>query len=323
MSTEESMGTKVISMSIIVPVYKAEPYIEKCITSILDNRLFDSHCELIVVDDGSPDRSMEIVKRMCARRQNVTLVRQNNQGASMARNTGESRASGEYLWFVDNDDWLTAGAIEKILALTAATNADIVNIDHMLADGHHSTVKNRAETGIVYLGLEYLKLSCVQNPVWNYIYRTDYYRDCGLHFDKDIIHEDTLFTPIAMFLAERVVWLAEVCYVHNIREGSIMTSTNNLVHALDMLKVLKKLEAYRSQFATTVPKSRILSWYSALAVGGVFHYWKLLSKKERRMLSMEMDARLMLRPIFRSGSLKYLVAVASMLWHKPLPRGVQ
>ena len=305
------------SLSIIVPVYKVESYVEKCILSILDNRLFDSHCELIVVDDGSPDRSFEIVERLCALRQNVTLVRQLNQGLGMARNTGEVLAKGEFLWFVDSDDWLPVGAIEKVLSLIASTKPDVVNIDYVMSDGSRTTVKNHAMTNIVYTGLDYLDVSCVQNPVQYYIFRTCFYRERGLHFEKGIYHEDALFTPIALCQAQRVVRLAEDCYVYNVREGSIMTSGNNLKHARDMLHVVGKLELFRSQCSAGYRQSGVLSRYSALAVGSVFYYWKLLGKEGRRMMSAEMNARLMLGPICRSGKLKYLVAVVAMLCYYP------
>lgn len=314
------MRTSLPSLSIIVPVYKVEPYIEKCIASILENRLFASHCELIVVDDGSPDGSMEIIERICAFRQNVTLVRQHNQGLGMARNAGAGWATGEYLWFVDSDDWLPSGSIARILTLITDTKPDVVNIDYVMSDGRRTTVLNRASTAVVYTGLEYLSLSCVQNPIQYYILRTSFYRDSNLKFEKGIYHEDSLFTPTALFQAQRVVRLAEDCYVYNVRQGSIMTSGNNLKHTRDMLIVLEKLEAFRRHRAEGFRQSHILSRYSALAIGGVYFYWKLLDKKERWMVSQEMEIRLMLVPIFNSGFLKYILAVALMLFQNSLRR---
>ena len=310
------------SLSIIVPVYKVEPYIEKCITSIFENRLFDSHCELIVVDDGSPDHSMEIVESLCASRQNVTLVRQNNQGLGMARNTGASKAEGEYLWFVDSDDWLPNHAIEKILALIEATDPDVVNIDHVMSNGQHNTVVNNASSNAVYTGFEYLRLSIVQNPVQYYIYRTNFYRGSSLHFEKKIYHEDTLFTPTALFLAQRVVRLAEDCYVYNMRAGSIMTSGNNLKHVRDTIHLVRKLEDFRKQHSVVFRQSHVLSRYTVLAFGAIFYYWKLLGKSERRMVSGEIDFKMMLEPICYSGLLKYIVPLIIMFCRKPfaIPR---
>jgi glycosyltransferase involved in cell wall biosynthesis len=321
------MSPPVPALSIVVPVYKVEAYVEKCIASILANELFDSRCELIVVDDGSPDESMAIVERLCEHRPNVTLVRQANQGLGAARNAGEGRARGDYLWFVDSDDWLPEDAIERILALIAATAPDVVNIDYVMSDGRRTPVKNRAMPGVVYCGLDYLQQSYVQNPVQYYVFRTRFYRDRGLHFEKGIYHEDALFTPTALFEAARVVRLAHDCYVYNLREASIMTSGNHLKHARDMLTVVARLEAFRARRAGGWRPSRVLARYAAVAVGGVYYYWKRLGPAERRMVSGEMSGRLLLAPILSSGALKYLAAAAVMLgWRtlgrsQPLPRG--
>ncbi len=310
-----------ISLSIVVPVYKVEPFIEKCIKSILENRFFDTHCELVIVDDGSPDRSMEIVESLCDALPNVTLVHQPNQGLGVARNTGESIAKGEYLWFVDSDDWLLAGAIEKILTIITETKPDIVNIDYVMSDTSHSAVINNAENGIIYTGLTYLSISCVQNPVQYYVFRTNYYRDSGLQFEKDIYHEDSLFTPIALFHALRVVRLMDDCYVYNLREGSIMTSGNNLKHAFDMITVSRKLEAFRLLHAIESEHSRIISRYIALAIGSVFYYWKRLGQEDRHRVSSCIDNWLFLKSIYRSRNIKYLIHIAIMLVYRPLKLG--
>jgi len=307
-----------ISLSIIVPVYQVEPYIAKCVASILESPLFDSACELIVVDDGSLDGSMEIVGHLCASRQNVTLIRQENQGLGMARNSGAAKANGEYLWFVDSDDWLPNGAIEKILALTEVTKPDVVNIDHVMSDGRRTTLDNCASGAVVYTGMEYLKMSCVQSPVQYYILRTAFYRAHFLRFEKGIYHEDALFTPTALFWARRVVRLAEDCYVYNVREGSIMTSGNNLKHARDMVTVVARLEAFRRLHASRFEESVVLAQYVARAVGGVFYYWRRLGKQDRRTVSAAIDIGRTLRPICLSGSLKYLVALSAMLVCRPL-----
>lgn len=309
-------GADMMMLSIVVPVYKVEQYVEKCITSILGNQLFENHCELIVVDDGSPDASMAIVERLCAGRPNVTLVRQVNQGLGMARNAGVARARGAYFWFVDSDDWLTPYALEKLISLIETSEPDVVNIDHVMSDGRTTPIANHARHATAYSGAAYLQLSCVQNEVPYYIYRAAFYRGCELHFERDIYHEDALFTPSALILAQRVVRLAEPCYVYNVREGSIMTSGNHLKHARDMLTVVEKLEAFRLRHVPGGRQARVFSRYIALAVGGVFYYWKRLDRQERNLVRAEMDMRGLLSPILRSGSLKYLVAVALMFSHR-------
>jgi len=312
-----------IILSIVVPVYKVEQYIERCISSIINNSLFCSHCELIVVDDGSPDMSMLIVERLCALLPNVTLVYQNNQGLGNARNSGESRAVGEYIWFIDSDDWLTSGAIKKILELIEDVGPQIINIDYIMSDGSRTTVKNNALPGLVYKGFDYLNLSFVQNPVQYYIFESKFYRGRRLSFHQGVYHEDALFTPIALALSSKVIRLAEDCYVYNIREGSIMTSGNNLKHVSDMLLIVKKLDEFRVLYTENIWQSHVISRYIALAVGGVFYYWRKLSNSERNSIQELINFRSMLHPIFLSGLFKYLLALIIMQLHYSFNRSAK
>lgn len=311
------------ALSIIVPVFNVEAYIERCITSILNNHLFDIHCELIVVDDGSPDRSIEIVERLTAGRSNVTLIRQSNRGLGLARNAGQSKAAGDYLWFVDSDDWLPERAIERVISVTTSSlRPDVVNIDYVTSDGRRTAVQNHATPDRLYHGVDYLGMSYVQSPVQYYIFCRHFYRENSLHFERGIYHEDALFTPIALFLAQRVVRLAQDCYVYNTREGSIMTSGSNLKRARDMLGIVARLEAFRHQNATNATDARVLARYSAVAIGSVFYYWRRLTVKERCNLAAQMDLQEMIRPILLSGLLKYVGAVGIMLCHKYFRRFV-
>ncbi len=307
------------ALSIVVPVFKVEAYIEKCVRSILDNRRFDSDCELIVVDDGSPDGSMAIVERLCSGRSNVTLVRQDNQGLGMARNAGQVRARGDYLWFVDSDDWLPPGAVERVLQQVSQARPDVVNIDYVMSDGRRTTVPNHAVPGQVYAGLAYLALSIVQNPVQYYVFKLGFYRQRQLQFAKGLYHEDALFTPVALSQAESVVRLGADCYVYNLREGSIMSAANPARHARDMLDVARQLDAFRRRHATDGRAARIVSGYTARAIGGVYYYWRLLDPAQRRQLLRSPDVGPLLSPIALARAWKYLLSLVHMRYLPWLP----
>ena len=97
-------------LSIIIPVYKVEKYIARCLDSIFNQKVDDSLIEVIVVNDGTPDNSMQIVNSYVAMHRNLTIINQENQGLSVARNVGLAKATGDYVWFVDSDDWLVEDA---------------------------------------------------------------------------------------------------------------------------------------------------------------------------------------------------------------------
>ena len=95
-----------MKLSIIIPMYNVEPYIEKCLLSCLNQNIPHADYEIIVVNDGSPDGSLGIARRIASTVDNMLIVSQENGGLSAARNKGLSYAKGEYVWFVDSDDWI-------------------------------------------------------------------------------------------------------------------------------------------------------------------------------------------------------------------------
>lgn len=102
-------------VSIIIPVYNVEQYIEQCLSSIYAQDISEDIFEVIAVNDGTPDNSMSIVKTIASQHKNLVIINQENQGLSVARNTGLDHAKGEYIWFVDSDDWLTKDSLSIVL----------------------------------------------------------------------------------------------------------------------------------------------------------------------------------------------------------------
>ncbi len=297
-------------LSIVVPVYGVEPWVQRCLSSIVDKPDFERCCELIIVDDGSPDRSVEIVEEVCGGIPNVHLIRQANQGLGAARNTGAAAASGQFLWFVDSDDWLTPeGMVRVVGELERDPDLEVLNLDYIMSNGCRSPVINHADPNVIYEGIEYLSRSTVQNPVQYYVWSMEFYRKHDLQFELELYHEDTLFTPTALFYARRVRRLAVDCYVYNLREGSIMHSGKTLKHAMDMVDIVNRLETFR---ALQTRGAGVLANYSAIAVGGIYYYWKQLNPDEKSMLARRLNLLRLVRPVMRSGRLKYLLAVVHM-----------
>ena len=104
-----------MKLSIIVPMYNVEKYIQRCLSSIINNKGFLENCELIVVNDGTKDNSESIARKIIEGLPNTQIIVQENQGLSAARNIGLSRAIGEYVWFIDSDDWIEPDAIKSLM----------------------------------------------------------------------------------------------------------------------------------------------------------------------------------------------------------------
>ena len=102
-------------LSVIIPLYNTEKYIGECLSSILDNNADTADYEIIVVNDGSTDESGTIVQSFCDNNYNIRLINQKNQGVGVARMNGVKEATGDYIWFIDSDDYLVEGATSIIL----------------------------------------------------------------------------------------------------------------------------------------------------------------------------------------------------------------
>ncbi len=115
-----------MKLSLIIPIYNVEPFIDQCLGSIYCQHWDEGQFEVVAVNDGTPDKSMDIVQRYAEEHSNLHIVNQTNQGLSVARNTGLSHACGEYVWFIDSDDWLTANALQVVNdAVKAHPNVEV------------------------------------------------------------------------------------------------------------------------------------------------------------------------------------------------------
>ena len=182
-------------LSIIIPVYNCAPVVLRCLNSI-DYQ----DAEIIVVDDGSTDASADVIKDYIATHPNVQLVRKVNGGVSSARNLGIEEAIGKYLMFVDADDYLVPGGIERILRLAEETNADVVKFSCKIVANETPQDVERIDdvpstNMMIQNGLEALQRYDVPDYlVWDGIYRRDVIIDAQIRFHTDLsLHEDDVF----------------------------------------------------------------------------------------------------------------------------------
>lgn len=219
-------------LSIIIPVYNIEPYIRECLEPLFAQDLTD--CEVIVVNDGSTDGSRSILSEYKECYPDVlTIVDEANGGLSMARNAGVERAKGEYLCFLDGDDYLKLHAIISIKkAIETSENADVIYLDCMVTDKGERWEEHEGKE-VLLMDLRSFfqyafehKIDIVPNAV-SYIFSSKYWKKANLHFEAGIKYEDALF-KYQLYVRKdgtiKIVHMAEPFYVYRIgREGSIST----------------------------------------------------------------------------------------------------
>lgn len=219
-----------IELSIIVPVYNVEQYLEKCLDSIY--AVENIKKEVILVNDGSIDNSLDILKRYKDKYSNITvLIEKENGGLSSARNAGIRVAKGEYISFVDSDDWIDSKKYEEFFKEGQKYNLDIMIsyaiIDYTLKKEkkidmiYSKKISDTIMTGKIFLEEGYFN-NIYRVEVWNKIYRKSLVMENNIYFKEGIIYEDELFTPLIFNKAKKVKKINMIFYNYRKREGSIM-----------------------------------------------------------------------------------------------------
>ena len=232
------------SLSIIIPMYKVEDYIAECLQSILrqDYRKIGFDYELILVDDGSPDNCVKVAQSILSRLP-YKLIRQSNQGLSMARNAGLEVATGEFVWFVDADDWISDDSFSALVGIDT-TDLDAIAINARDAvEGAVPRIDFGDTAGSVVSGLEALMSDKFSYCGPFTIYRREFLNRHSLRFFPGVFHEDNEFTPRAYYYARRIYQLDRVLYHVRINMQSTTRSVNPKRY-FDLLTVASRLSEF-------------------------------------------------------------------------------
>lgn len=227
-----------VLISIIIPVYNVEQYIEECLNSIL-NQSFENY-EIICIDDASTDTSCEIIQKYAQKNAHIRLLKNiKNKGQSHARNRGIKEAVGEYIMFVDSDDILQKDSMEKINELLHKyAEIEILYYDAEVRDEGKwakeqpkmRLEQNLKETGNVCTGQElFVQLqreSFLIDQVWRQIIKRDFLEEKKITFYEGIYHEDGIFSLYCALDANKVVYVAEPFYIYRRRDNSTMSTMN-------------------------------------------------------------------------------------------------
>ncbi len=202
-------------ISVIIPVYNAEKYLSQCLDSVCGQTLRD--IEIICVDDGSDDGSAEILRAYAEKDDRITVVTQTNAGAGAARNRGIREARGEYLAFIDSDDFWRPELLERIGDQVKKSRADIGLYPNAVYDersDHSSTVQFAGwlPSKQPFAPAEYAdRLFQMTTPAPGYrLYRREFVRNCGLTFLPQHIAEDIYFVFLSMAFAEKICYIRDV-----------------------------------------------------------------------------------------------------------------
>ena len=256
--------------SIVVPIYNVEGYLKKCLDSILNQTFVDY--EIILVNDGSTDQSLSIIKEYMSKYPDIKLINQENKGLSEARNSGLKEARGNYVLFVDSDDF-----IDKDLLLnlneSIINNPDLVRFQLRVVSDKTIDINEEAFDSLNGHDAfkKIIKYRFVENA-WAYLYSRKYLIDNEFLFKPNMYHEDYGLIPLAIIKASKVNSISYIGYNYVQRSNSIMSDSN-------YMKTRKKAFDVLSQYLDIVNKDSD-PYYRSFLANSVILKLKDLNKED-------------------------------------------
>lgn len=211
-------------ISIIVPVYNVKDYVEKCLDSICGQSYFN--LEIIVIDDGSTDGSGEVCETYASKDKRIKVIHRRNGGLSAARNEGLDVATGEFVGFVDSDDWIDLDMYEFLYQLLKAEEADISICSHYVEKSGKTKVKYVSDEVLNLISLDAIRLlvedNIIRNFAWDKLYRRSMFEN--LRFPQGRYFEDMAIMYRVFYQARKIVMKGHPKYHYMIRDNSITGS---------------------------------------------------------------------------------------------------
>lgn len=252
-------------ISVIVPVYKVEPYLDKCVSSIVNQTY--RNLEIILVDDGSPDNCPAMCDAWAEKDSRIRVIHQKNKGSGAARNAGLDIAAGRLIAFVDSDDYI-APDMYAYLRTLVEQGADIVECSYVeVTDNYavfpmeHKTQTYQAQDAMA----EHIRDQLFRQLIWNKLYRRETIEDVRFPVGKKI--DDEFFTYQVLGKAQTLIHSTKICYAYRQQSGSVMHSPFSLSRLQAVDAKCERLQLLQERFPELVPQARANLWFTCLYMG--------------------------------------------------------
>ena len=259
-------------LSIIVPVYNVEKYIRPCIESIFKQGLDDNDFEVIIVNDGTPDRSMEMIADIITQHNNITVINQENQGLSIARNNGIAAAKGEYILMPDSDDLLIENSLKPILEKALETKVDLMVADFLIMNDdeiEHTNLSTLQQPTIEFTmktGRELFlqDMSPHRCYVWRTLYRREFITSNNISFYPGIRYQDIPFTHECYLKANNGIRTNVILNIYRRWPGSstrayTLNNSRHFITAIALTWKLRQMEGLSSDMVYKIEENVYIS----------------------------------------------------------------
>lgn len=287
---------KKCELSIIIPMYNVENYLEKCVGSILTQNV-DFGYEIIMINDGSTDSSLEKARKIALQNSNITVISQENKGLGGARNTGIANASGDYLLFLDADDIIAEECMQKLTKIAVTNQLDVLEFAVKgITEAGRIVYRFSSKTNEVMTGISYCNSVKYMNSACNKLYKRDFLVEYNLFFLEKIFIEDFEFNTRAFALAQRIL-ATDILGAYFLQSNNSITRNNNVEKRNKMIQDIQKVITIINQkFLENKKHIEISNYYlEKLNFLTATLFYKMLEKgapyKEVIFLKKEMQAQ--------------------------------
>lgn len=229
-----------MKISVIIPVYNSSTYLRKCLDSVVNQTLKD--IEIIVINDGSTDDSKNIIEEYLCKYKNIIFIDQGNKGIGKTRNIGIKKATGEYITFVDSDDYIKENMLEEYYKYAKKHNFDLVIGSYIKKINNKEIIfeNNKFKTGNVKTTPQILYL--IEYGPWAKLYKREMLINNNIYFDEKRKYEDMPFVSKALLKSKLIGQITEPYYYYIIHNNSETTTMDKRV--FDILDILKEIKDY-------------------------------------------------------------------------------
>lgn len=276
-----------MEFSLILPAYNTSAYLADCVLSCENQDLDHSQYEIIIVNDGSTDSTIDVAQKLSERYTNIRIISQDNQGLSMARNNGAAIAHGRYIWFIDSDDKISQNCLNGILKILHENDLDMFGVAPSIPfkSQFPDDINYDLDITNVVSGRDWLLSGKSFIGAWAYVIKTDFWRKQKFQFYPGLYFEDTELMPKVQFKASRIASFDTFsCYNYIQRAGSIMHSEMSTKKLFDISRIINSHYKFITEnlkedklIAQIFEKGRTSSYLAAINA--------IAKKKDKQLLS--------------------------------------
>lgn len=275
-------------LSIIVPVYNVEKYLPKCLESLTNQALKD--IEIICVNDGSMDNSLAILKEFASKDSRIKIIDNQHQGVAKTRNTGIEQATGEYIGFVDSDDFIDIDFFEKLYNSATKSNSDIAIasiLKHKKFFNIYNAKYTKKETAITIQ--DKIKLCGDKKHfffyAWNKIYKSSLIKNNNIEFSEGQIYEDVMFAIRALYYSNKIISVSKTKYHYVEHENSLTKYKDKTGEKeQDLIKAYSELQEFCNSKNIEIPER--LNYYAKKNFGFIFNLYEGKYQKKIQFLNL-------------------------------------